>query len=908
MYFMVYYNKLLFNAVYIYYMQHKKWYRIPVTDIYTFFNVDPELGHDNKAVEQLRATYGKNELPTKDGFSKTKLFLSQFHNILIYILVIAAGISFILDHAVDGYIISAAILVNVFVGYIQEYKAQTALENLKHVITRHCVVLREKRLRKIPVQELVPGDIIEIGAGARIPADCRLIYAKDVEVSEANLTGESVAIAKEVMRHHDDVALADRKNMLYMGTIVDRGTARAIVVETGINTEIGKIADLIQKTKEDETPLQHQLSVFSKELGIAIIFLSIIIFILGALLGRDWVEMFIIAIATAVSAIPEGLVIAVTVILAIGMERILKKKALVRRLIAAETLGSTDIVCSDKTGTLTEGNMRTVALITPHSVFNIDQLKKSTLGEDIRTLLMIGLLCNEVNVENPSAPRAKWKIIGAPTERALYLAGIEAGFTQEQLLEDRPLLDEDPFNSTRKYRISLHKIGSHYNELYYSGAPERLLEKSTHIASKDGDEIIDLTDAKRQELLDRHNEYSRQGLRILGIAFKRVDSSIMHIDGQADEQLIFAGFYIIKDPVRKNVKQTIEVARLAGIRTVMITGDHKNTARSIAKELGLPVQNDVAVIDGIELSQMSEVEFSKRVDDIYVYARVSPEDKLRIVDAYQAKGHVVAMTGDGVNDAPALKTADIGIAVGSGADVTKGVADMVLLDNNFKTIIDAIRQGRIIVDNIKKVIVYLLADSFTAMVLIVGSLLFGLPLPITAAQVLWINLVTDSFPYIALTLEKGERDIMKLKPRRKNEPIVDREMKVLIFIIGLVTDVMLIGLFAWYYHVYGDLQHVRTIVFAALGLATLIYVFSCRSLRQPIWKTGIMGNKYLVFAVCIGLFFQLGALYIPFLRDILGLDILGIGDWFVIIGLSLLKITGIEVTKWFFITRKVDIA
>jgi len=470
------------------------------------------------------------------------------------------------------------------------------------------------------------------------------------------------------------------------------------------------------------------------------------------------------------------------------------------------------------------------------------------------------------------------------------------------LEKEHPQLEEEPFNSTRKYMISLNKFDEEKNVVMYKGAPERILEMSKYTV-ENGTEI-EITDTIREKLLNLHREYSEKGLRLLGVGYKKIDKKYTALKEikDIDKDTVFAGYFIIKDPIRSGVKETIKTAAKAGIRTVMITGDHRNTAKNIAKELGLKV-TDHSVVDGEELAKMSEYDFRSIIEKINVFARVSPVDKIRIVDALQEKGRVVAMTGDGINDAPALKAADIGIAVGAGTDVTKGVADIVLLDNNFKTIIAAIKEGRIIVDNIKKVIVYLLSDSFSEMILIIGSLLLGLPLPITAAQILWINLITDGFPYIALTVEKGEKDVMKLKPRSKKEPILDREMKILIFVIGIFTDIVLLLLFKYYLGITNDLFHARTVVFAALGLDSLLYVFSVRSLRAPIWRTNPFSNKYLIAAVIGGLGLQFIALYHPFFIRIFKLTPLTLNDWILIVSLGLLQIIGIEIVKKIFISK-----
>lgn len=886
----------------------KNWHTITASQVIKELQTHKTRGLSQEEVIKRQKQYGLNKLPAKKKLSLVVLFLSQFNNILIYILVVAAVISFFLHEVVDGYIILAAIIINVIVGFVQEFKAQNALEKLSEIIEHFCVVIRDGHQHKIHIEGLVPGDLVLLTAGNNIPADCRLIDITDFEVNEASLTGESVPVEKKkTVNKKVNEVLGQRFNMVYMGTLATRGHAVGVVTAIGLKTEIGKIASLLKDTESEQTPLQKNLGIFSKKLGFIILIACLLIFVVGLFLGRPFVEMFTIAVAAAVSAIPEGLVIAVTVILAIGMQRILKKHALVRKLVAAETLGSTDVVCSDKTGTLTEGKMVVQRVVTLENDIEVAELLNNgiSLHQDIDTLLTIGFLANNAVLENPQEAQHRWKYIGAPTEIAMLHVAIILGKERSVLLKQLPEIDEEPFNSTRKYMMSLHQKGDDQNVLYFNGAPERIFALATRV-EKNG-VAVPLTEKLRKQFLALHNGYTSQGMRLLGVGYKLVDSQYSKIETISKDDIVFVGYFIIKDPVRKGVAETISVAKKAGIRTVMITGDHKNTAAAIATELGLH-EHSADVLTGADLAEMTDGELQEAVNTVHVYARVSPQDKLRIVDAFQANHHVVAMTGDGINDAPALKSADIGIAVGAGTDVTKGVADMILLDNNFQTIIAAIKEGRVIVDNIKKVIVYLLADSFSAMVLVLGSLFIGLPLPITAAQVLWINLITDGFPYMALTMERGESDIMNMKPRKKNSGILDAEMKTLIFIIGIVTDVVLLILFWYYYRLAGDLTHARTIVFAALGIDTLLYSFSCKSLRQSLWRINVFDNKYLLWAVGLGLGIQLLALYTPFLSSILELDRLAFSDWLIIIPLAFIKITGIELVKYWFISHPQGLA
>lgn len=882
----------------------QSWHIISASESLKMLQTDKKKGLSEQDVVTRRKVFGQNSLPRKKQLSVFKLFLTQFNNILIVILILASVISFLLHERVDAYIIAAAIIINVIVGFVQEFKAQNALSKLSEVIESYCVVVRDGTQHKIRTQELVPGDVVLLTAGNNIPADCRLYDVTDLEINEASLTGESVPVVKKktIIKNEDEV-LGQRYNMAFMGTLATRGRAYAVVVATGTHTEIGKIAALLKATKSTKTPLQESLESFSRKLGGYIVVASTLVLVIGMLIGRSFTEMFTVAVAAAVSAIPEGLVIAVTVILAIGMQRILQKKALVRKLVAAETLGSTDVVCSDKTGTLTEGKMVVQSLVTAQHEMHMSDIfaGECNCPADILRMLDVGMYANNSVLENPHDVEAEWKFIGAPTAVAMLHAGILAGKSKQELLEQQPEIEDAPFNSTRKYMMSLHKLNDDQNILYFSGAPERLSAMANRV--EQNGEAVAFTEKLRKKFTDVHKSYTSQGLRLVGVAYKIVDAKNKKIKNIKENELVFVGFFVIKDPVRLGVAQTIKTAQKAGIRTVMITGDHKNTAASIAQELGLHAE-DGEVLTGADLVNITDDELRVHAEKVNVYARVSPHDKLRIVDAMQANKHVVAMTGDGINDAPALKSADIGIAVGAGTDVTKGVADMVLLDNNFSTIIAAIKEGRIIVDNIKKVIVYLLADSFSAMGLVLVTLFAGLPLPVTAAQILWINLISDGFPYMALTLERGEADVMKKKPRKKSESILDTEMKALIVIIGAIIVAVLFAVFVYEYKTTGNVIHARTLVFAALGLDTLFYAFSCKSLRRPLWKVNIFDNMYLIWAVFAGLGLQLFALYVPFMRTILGLDFLAFSDWLIIIPLAMVKLVIIELAKYWFIRQK----
>lgn len=846
---------------------------------------------------------GKNILPRGKKFSRLKIFFSQFKSVLVYVLLVAAIISFFLGETTDMYVILAAVILNVIIGYFQETKAETALEKLRESVKQYSIVIRDGKEEEILSERLVAGDLLVCHAGDKIPADCRITDQNDLQVNEAALTGESYPIKKNTNPLSEDTVLADRKNMLFTGTVITSGRAEGLVCSTGVGTEMGKIALLIKDTADERTPLQNKLDKFSKSLGIIILFITFLLFLTGVFLGKDSKEMFLVAVAVAVSAIPEGFLVAVTAILAVGMDRILKKKALVRKLVAAETLGSTTYICTDKTGTLTIGDMRVSKIITYNH--DLDEIKLSPDLQNHKSsplkLLKIGMLSNDAHIENPNDEASDWIIFGTPTEKALLLAGIQIGLKQNDLKKEYPRLDEIPFSSDIKYMITLHKFNDN-NHLYIKGAPERILKMCTSIDLDD--RVEDFDDDKRKKIKQQFEKLSQQGLRILALGYKDVDSEIKKIKDikNINDDYVFVGFVGIKDPLRKEAKETIKICREAGITPVMISGDHKLTAGAIAKELGMSHASK-NILTGEELEKLDDRDLQNIIKDISVYARVTPSDKIRIVRALQARREVVAMTGDGINDAPAIKAADIGIALGSGTDVAKETADMVLLDNNFKTIVDAIEQGRIVYENIKKVLLYLLSDSFTEMILIVLSIMFGAPLPILASQILWVNLIDDSLPNLALTLEPGDPNILKESPQERNKPVLDFERKFLIFFISIITGLANFFLFLWLLNHRESLMEVRTIVFANIGIDSLLYVFSCRSLKHSIWNKEFFANRYLIGAVIAGMFLQVIAIYLPFLQKFLQTIPLTLLDWIIIIALNIGIVASIEIAKFVFMRR-----
>ena len=881
-------------------------------------NID---GITNKEAEKRLKKYGSNELPREKLLDRFTIFISQFKSPLIYILLFAGSISFLLDEHIDAWVIFGSVFINVIIGFIQENKANNTLSKLKELVEYNTLVIRDGNEIQVLSDQIVVGDIIVIKAGNRISADARLISAISLSVNESSLTGESTPSLKDIHPVSEGASLADRKNMVYAGTTAVRGSARAVVVATGNKTEIGKIAELMRTTTEEKTPLQQRLAVFSRFLGIGIVVLSILIFIIGIIQERSMLEMFIMSVSLAVAAIPEGLIVAVTVILTLGMQRILQKKALTRKLVAAETLGSTTVICTDKTGTLTEGKMHVFDIVISNIASRMSDVgyknNKSEHSDTIKLALKVGMMCNDAIIENPDAKLASWKIVGAPTEIALMSASIQSGLSNKDILKLEPRIATLPFDSEKKYMISLHKKANKYT-LYEKGAAEKLLKKSSFFY--DGIKIKKLTKEDLKKLNSTYRKLTSEGLRVIGVATKEmkgkeineINSLLNEIDDDSrsrevdwsklDCDLTFIGFIALKDPLRAEAKETIKICMQAGIRPIMITGDHKLTAKAIASEVGLVAKKE-NIIEGFELDKISDDKIGLIVNKINIYARVSPHHKLRIVKALQAKGEVVAMTGDGINDSPALKAADIGIALGGGTDIAKEASDIILLDNNFKTIVTAIHEGRVIFANIRKVITYLISDSFSEVILIVGCIILGMPLALIPVQILWINIVNDGFPNFALAFEKGEPGVMQNKPLKKKEPILNKEMKVIIFAAGLIRDFFAFGIFYYLLKSSFDIDYIRTMIFAIIGVDSLIYIFSLRSLKVPVWRMNPFSNRVLVLAVIFSFWLLIIAIYWPPLQMVLSTIPLGLNSWCIIFGTAFLSMFMIEAVKHRFIEK-----
>lgn len=834
---------------------------------------------------------GKNELPKKQATSWMVILARQFANAMIAVLLVAAVITFFLNEISDTIVIVIAILINVIIGFVQEYRAEHALAALLTVIAEEATVIRDGTRIRIPRSDVVIGDVLILSSGDRVAADARVLQATEFEVNESILTGESLPQGKNMRRVDPKARLGERTNIVYAGTVVTRGNATAVVVSTGITTEIGGIASQLQLKDQGQTPLQQKLSRFSGWIATIVVVIAVCIVALGVVINRSWIEMFTVAVALAVAAIPEGLVVGVTAILAIGMHRLLRCNALVRRLLAAETLGSTTVICTDKTGTLTEGDMRLGSIITLDETVDVTTAEYTSLSKEMHEIVVAALATNESVVEHIGK---EMRVFGSPTERGILIGLQEIGAERSKVLEGVERTDLIPFSSDRKYSGTVHPHGRG-SVLYVVGAPDRLLERATHHVYHGTHKRMSSADRSAWETIIQ--KHGGEGWRMIAVTSRLFSKPVKRAGDDATmvTRLTMLGLIALRDPIREGAKDMIRAAADAGVRTIMITGDHRTTAAHIGKTLGLPT-DDGHIVEGRELTSYTDAEVAERIGKVSIYARMVPSEKVRIVAALQNRGDVVAMTGDGVNDAPALKNADIGIAVGTATDVAKEAADMVILDNNFGTIVRAIQEGRVIMENVRKVALYLLSDSFAQVILILLSLVFGVPLPLLAAQILWINLVSDGFPDLALTLDPGDPDVMREKPIAKNASLLDTEYK---WLIGTMSAVMGIGnflLFLWLLQT-GDVDRARSVIFVAMGLSTIAVVFSCRSVRRPVWRTNLLSNSYLLVAVTLGAAIQISSVTIPALRDLLKTVPLHLEEWGLVIVVVVAYLAVIEGMK-----------
>ena len=876
------------------------WYQLSGKEVIKTLKTSPKKGLSEKEVSCRQKEFGENKLPQKKPFSKLRIFLGQFQSPLIYILLIAGLISLVIKETTDAVVIFGTVLVNSFIGYTQEKKASNTLIALKEVVEHPAKVIRNNNLKIIDSKDLVPGDIILLNPGYKVPADARIIKSENLRINEIALTGEWLGSKKTFKEILETKVLADRDNIAYMGTTVESGKGKAIITSIGSQTEIGKIAKTVRETLEEKTPYQKKLATFSKFISLGVLVLCSFIFIEGIVNEVPFMEMFMTTIAIAIATIPEGLPISITVILSLGAERILKKKGLVRKLSSVETLGSTSVICIDKTGTLTQGKMEVDNIINPIQIFKNQEFKNDGLLS-----LKIASIFSEAFIENLSDSKTSWIFRGNSTSKALLKKGIEEKAIKTKLGKNVKKIAEIPFNSTDKFTaITLKEKNDLF--LFLRGAPEKILESCSFYEIKGEQKRI--TKKNLEKIEEKLEKITKEGLRVIATAYKRIDSKKLEELSQEKgirkeiDNLIFTGFITLKDPVRKDVKKAISTCQKSGIKIVIITGDHKLTAKNVAQEVGLEI-TDSNILEGNDLDLMSDEELKKKLNEIKIYARVNPEHKSRIVQAWQDIGEVVAMTGDGINDTIALKTADIGLALGSGTEVAKEASDLILLNNDFSIIVDVIKEGRAILDNIRKSITYLLSDGLTEFLLIGISIVTKNPLPISAIQLLWVNLIEDGLPDIALAFEPKEKDLMKRKVNHKDN-LLTKEMKSIILIIALVGDALHIGLWIWLTSQNYSIEHIRTMIFASLSLDSLLYIFSCKSLRLNLWHIDLFSNKFLVGSSLFGIFTLFLSIYTPFLQTLLKTIPLRADEWIIIIGLALLDIALIEFIKWHYIVKK----
>jgi len=840
--------------------------------------MDIKEGLDLKSVRQKRKKHGLNQLDNHHGLKWYGLLLDQVKSPLIYILFGAGLISVFLKEWTDAVVIFMAVGVNSGLGFWQEFKAEKSLEALKNLIVPHATVIRNKKRKVIEARHIVPGDLVVLKMGDRIPADGIVVEAADLHVNEAILTGESEAISKRTVAKKGMKTIMKKtrlkltrgkeRNVVYMGTTVAGGKGLFLVVNIGMKTRMGGLAGQLGQIESEETPLRKRVSQMAKFLTVAVGVICLLIFTEGVIVGRDIWEMLEISVAVAVASIPEGLVVSVTVILTLGMQRILQQKGLVRKLLAAETLGSVDMICIDKTGTLTEGKMKIVG----------DGLRFKK--EVMRDLMYCNPMINSV-------------------DKALEDWGGESlGLNKKEECADIKV-DEIPFNSVNKWTGVMCKKNQSEGLIYIYGAPERVLD-------------LCVGGEKKREQEKEFDRLTRKGLRIIGVArmegnlddlknkfirLKKVSRNKETFDKRR-LSFVWLGLIHLNDPVRKDVKGALQTAKRAGIQIKVITGDYQNTAIKVMEKLGLIKKaKKENVMWGEEMRSLTDMELIGKIEDVVLFYRTTPEQKIRIVTALQEKGHVVAMMGDGVNDALALKKADIGVVVNEAAEVAKETADMVLLDSNFSTIVTAVKEGRKIFENIRKVVLYLVSGSFSEVILVTGALLMGMPIPFLAVQILWINIVEDSLPALALAFEKDEKGVMKQRPRPKEMPIINREMFLMIGVIIVATDLVLFLVYGFLIKTGVGIDLSRTIIFAILGIDSLLFVFSCKSLHKNIWEIDVFSNKYLNWSVVVGAMLLLAGIYVPVISSLLGTVAIPAGIWLWIVILGALDLAIIEMLK-----------
>lgn len=859
-------------------IQQKPFWALSIPEVVRILQTDIRSGLSENEAEKRLKVFGPNVIEKFQHAPGFFILLNQFKSPLILILLFAGIITFLIAHYRDALFIFAAVIANTALSFYQEYKAEKALAELKTYLKQQARIIRGGMEREIDAANLVPGDIIHLAQGDRIPADGRLMFINDLQIDEAILTGESLPVTKSIEPVNYDAAIGDQSSLVFAGTLVTQGIATAVVCRTDFFTELGKIAALVAESHREETPLQIAIKRFSIRAGIFLSILTLIIFVAGLALGYSRVEMFLTAVAIAVSAVPEGLPVALTVILAIGVQRMARRKGVIRKLIAAETLGSTTVILTDKTGTLTMAKME-LSKVLP------------VAGTEEKDLLELALINTNVLIENPNDPLPEWRVSGRILETELVRSAGLRGLFAEDVKKKTSILSSLPFNAANKFSASLIHDGEK-RSLVFFGAPDIFISHST------------LGDTEQKNALKEIGSLAGSGELVVGVATKEIErkkdfafSKDLELSG-----LSFRGLITLRDPVRPSVKEAIQKVEASGIKVVVVTGDHRGTAEAVAKEVGIRIEEG-SVLDSSELRTLSDADLKKRLPFLRVISRVSPLDKMRVVKAFQETGEIVAMTGDGVNDAPSIKQADIGIAMGSGTEVARDVADLVLLNNNFETIAAAVEEGRQILSNIRKVIVYLLSDTADELFLIGGALMTGLALPLNALQILYVNFFSDSFPAVAFAFEKNI-DGLTHRPRNIKAGLFDPLMRSLILFIGLSTSAFLFILYWLLLRAGFQEDVVRTFIFASFGSYTLFLAFSVRSLEKSILKYSVFSNLYMVAGVGIGIILMGAAIYTPFLQSVLGTVSLPPFWLLAVVSVGILNIVAVEFGKWIFYRKR----
>lgn len=885
------------------------WHTLSVEEI--FKNLKTSVrGLTTAEAEKRLKEYGPNELEEERRFRKLALLFDQVKSPLIGVLFVAAFISFLVGKLVDAIVVAVVIALNTAVGFFQGYKAEAALQALKSLAAPEAEVIRDCPEKgtciemRVKAREIVPGDIILLDAGDKVPADARIFEAINLEIDESMLTGESTPVRKTIEPLDKDLPVADRKNMAFSGTIVTQGRGKAVVVATGMKTEIGKIAKLIKETEKAETPFQKRTSDLSKKLGLFALIAGSLILMVSLIRGFEFYQTFLFALAAIVSAIPEGLPAVMTITLAVGVNRMAKRNAIIRKLQAVDTLGSATVIVTDKTGTLTT-NQLTVQKIfvngkmvkvtgvgfAPEGSFEINGVPIDPKKKDdtLSLLLEIAALCNDARLRQHKTDGYRWEIYGDPTEGALVVASEKAGFNKEELEAQLPRVDEIPFDAKERYMATFHKSPEENLRVYVKGAPETILEMCSDILI-DG-KIKKLSPKEREELLKVSTEMASEALRVLAMAYKIIEPDNLEVFKENIRQkrakLVFVGIIGMIDPPRPEAKQSVQLCKRAGIKVIMATGDHKLTAEAIAREIGI-LEPGSKILTGAELDNMNDDDLDAVIEQTSVFARVSPSHKYRIVESLRRRGHIVAMTGDGVNDAPALKAAEIGVAMGiTGTDVTKETADMVLTDDNFASIVSAVEEGRVVFENIRKVVKYLIATNTGEIITILTALIFfpHLPLIFTPVQILWVNLVTDGLLVTPLAMEPKEEDVMDQPPRKPNEKIINRDIMLNTIYVGIFMMIGTLYVFMKEWNG-GGLIRAQTLGFTTMAMFQVFNALNCRSRTKSVFKIGFFTNKYLFGAIAASVTLQVLATLLPPLKVALGTTSISAWDWLTIILIS----------------------